>query len=356
MPNDAAVAELDTDKLSDQLAGDLGTDFGLGNDSQPGLDDAIDSADADSVPGGQDSQPGGQTRGADGKFAKAAAAAPAAPGAPAADTPLPVPQSWKKEMHPHWEKLPREVQAYYNEREKQMLEGLTGYKTDAEYGKSLRAVAAQHEGLLRQQGLDVPKAVGYLLNAHAELSLGTKEQKVAYLGKIAKQYGIDLAQPAADPNAPQLPPEVKALQDQVSHLTATMTEREQREYKAIQEKTMKEVDAFAADPKNPYFEECADHICSLLKANPSTTLAQAYEAAVWANPVTRQKELARLQKEREEEDRKKTEAAVKAAKKGTSTNVRGRDTTRAPQAPAATLDKLDDVMRETHEEIRSRTD
>lgn len=55
----------------------------------------------------------------------------------------------------------------------------------------------------------------------------------------------------------------------------------------------KEVEAFAADPAHPFFDELSDDIAAILKTGAS--LAEAYEKAVWANPVTRAKEILRRQ-------------------------------------------------------------
>jgi len=54
-----------------------------------------------------------------------------------------------------------------------------------------------------------------------------------------------------------------------------------------------EVNAFASDPAHPFFDEVADDIVAFVRAGDS--LSKAYEKAVWANPVTREKEIARQQ-------------------------------------------------------------
>lgn len=367
MPNDVATADIDTEALSSQLAGDLGSDLGIEAETDTTtVDDATDSlvdgaagTDPADTPAGDGRDP------ATGRFTGKAPAAPAADPkvAPATAAPaaaadeFPVPQSWKKEMHPHWAPLPKEVKAYYNEREKQMLDGIAGYKTDAEYGKTIRGVATPYEGLLKQQGIEIHDAVGYLFRAHSELSTGTKEQKLAYLGKIAATYGVELpSAAAADPNAPapaQLPPEV---QQRLEAIENQFNEEAKARHQQRQTEVAREVDAFASDPNNTYFEECADHIVKLLKADPSQKLGDVYQTAVWANPVTRQKEIAKLEAAWKKDFLDKAKAAATTARKGTAANVRGRDTTRTPQAPAATIDNLDDVMRETHEEIKSRVD
>lgn len=63
----------------------------------------------------------------------------------------------------------------------------------------------------------------------------------------------------------------------------------------------REVETFSQDPAHPYFDEVADDIITELKMQEINgqvkDLSKAYEKAVWANPVTRQKELARIQRD-----------------------------------------------------------
>lgn len=380
MPHDAP-AELDVEQVSTDLASDLISGLG-GEPPAPGTSaDAIDAVADPAADPEKTELVEGRTRGPDGKFTKADAAPakvdPAAPAVdPAASSDLAAPKSWAKDMHPIWDKLAKgqpltaeeskKAATYYNEREGQMAKGVEGYRTDAEFGRALKTVAAKHEEILKQQGLDAPRAFEYLLNAHRQLSTGTPEARLAYLHKVADTYGLKLAPAApADPNAPvpaALPPEVKAALERLDKIEGTLTADQQQRYEAAKTQVANDVAAFAdskdekGNAKHPYFDECADHICLLLKGDPGMKLETAYETAIWANPITRQKELTRLQQERETEARNKAKAAVEKAKKGTSTNVSGRDTQRAPQAPAASLANLDDVMKETHEEIKSRVD
>jgi hypothetical protein len=61
---------------------------------------------------------------------------------------------------------------------------------------------------------------------------------------------------------------------------------------------VKEIDAFAADPAHPYFDELANDITKLFEAGLAKDLPEAYEKAVYANPTTRQKEIDRLTAEK----------------------------------------------------------
>lgn len=263
------------------------------------------------------------------------------PASPAVREP---PKSWAKEQHAHWAKMPPEAQAYAEQREKQMLDGIEQYKGDAGVGRQFRDITAPYEALLRQQGVDAPKAVEYLLAAHQKLSTNPR----AALAELAKSYGAtDLASIAAPAAAAN--PELQAVLDKVQRLESTLTGQQQRELTAAREKVAGEVNVFATDPKNAYFDEVADDMMPLLTAGAS--LQDAYEKAVWANPVTRAKELAKSQTETEKKLRENARLNGLKARKASGSNVRSRDTSRAPTEPLGTWE---DTMKDTLKSINER--
>lgn len=372
MALDNGTTEIDTEALSGQLANELLGDTG-GERHEPAdtvSDAAVDGA-ADDADASVDASGASEAQGRDagGRFqakdaAKGAVAAPAASANAPAGAELEMPKSWKKEWANDWKATPRAAQEKFLEREKQMEAGAKSYASDAEFGRTLRTIASRHADVLKTQGINESQAFEYLLNAHRQLSTGTPESRQAYLGKVAETYGLKLVpSAAADPNAPapvELPPEVKAALQRLDKIEGRLTQDDTQRYEAHRAQIGSDVSAFAdakddkGQPKHPYFDECADHICMLLKGDPSITLEGAYDKAVWANPVTRQKELARVQADAETASRKRAQEAAAAAKKGTATNVRGRDTNRAPQAPKATVANLDAAMQESFDEIKSR--
>lgn len=345
----AEAAELDIDSMVDTLAQDIG-----GESYVPETESAEPTEDISGVDAAIEAQPE-STETIDQSATD-----------PVVDNDdLPAPQSWKKEMRPIWDKLAkgeplskeeaRATAKYYNEREQQMLNGLTGYKSDAEYGRSLRQVVSQYEDILQAQGLDAPKAINYLFNAHKQLSSGNEQQKMAYLQQVARSYGINLQaaqQQQADPAVAALSQHLTPLEQRLQQMEAAMTAAQQQQYEQRKAEASQTVEKFASDPAHPYFDDVADDIVALLKTG--LPLPDAYEKAVWANPVTRQKELDRLQSARETEAKAKARAAAEAAKKAASTNVRSRDTGRTHTEPQATMDNLDGVLRETLADIRAR--
>lgn len=258
------------------------------------------------------------------------------------------PKSWPKEMHEHWSKTDPKVQEYWETREKQMLDGLEGYKTDAGFGKQIKEIAAPYAAMLQAQNIDAPKAFQYLLNAHYKLSSAQPAERPALIAQLLKQYGIDPTSFKHD-DAP-VDPKVKALEDRVNQLHTSMTARERAALTEAQSRIAKDVEAFASDPAHPYFEEVAEDIVAMIQAGHE--LKDAYEKAIWANPVTRQKEIARLNTENETKLREKAKAEAEKAKKASGSNVRSRDTRKAPTEPKGSME---DTLHETMREINSRT-
>lgn len=262
------------------------------------------------------------------------------------------PKSWPKEMHDHWGKVPPEVQTYWETREKQMLDGLDQYKTDAAFTKQFRDALTPYRQTLQQLGVDELTAAKSLFQADHILRYSPPDQKRTYFEQLAKNYGIDLSQgmtPQGDP-AQLSDLRVQQLEQQIQHITQTVTAQQRDAMQTARTKISHEVDAFASDPKHDLFNDCYEDIVKFITAGDS--LQEAYDKAVWANPVTREKQvLTRIQTEAEKaKERARLDGLPK--NKAKSVNMRGRDTLRAPTEP---LGSMEDTMQKTLVSIRSKT-
>jgi len=276
-------------------------------------------------------------------------AKPLDPNAPLA--PRSAPRSWAKEHHEAWGKLDPRIQDYIELREKQMGEGVEQVRGDAEYGRQLRQALQPFLPDIQAMRATEAQAIQYLMGAHQMLSRGTPEQRGALFLKIAKDYGVDVKQLAgAVGEAPAPNPEVVELRQQLQGLTRHLTSQQQQQLEQQRNSVMTEVKAFFSDPAHPYAEEVADHLVLLLQ-NPSLTLKDAYEQAVWANPVTRAKEQARLQQESEKALREKAEKEAAEAEKARGTRVRGAPTETSSSEP---LGSIDQTLRETYRKVQAR--
>lgn len=277
----------------------------------------------------------------DGQAGASQAAAPVTPRQP--------PKAWQREKHEVWSKLDPAAQEYIELRERQMLDGLDQYKAEAHVGRNLREMFTPYQHMIQQAGLkDEMQAVQSLLQAQLRLTTGSEESRRAAYEGLGRNLGLVKAA-AGDADGQPVPPVVNQLQERLNLIESRLTDAQRAEQEADRQRTAAEVEAFASDPKHAYFDEVADDIIALIKGGK--TLDEAYEKAVWANPVTRQKEIARLQTEADATRREKAKQEAEAARKAAAANMRSRETRKAPTDPKGTWD---DTMRDTLREIKER--
>jgi hypothetical protein len=273
-------------------------------------------------------------------------------GKPAAPAPeLSIPKSVPKDLHESYAKWPKEAQDFYTKREKDWLDGNEQYRRAAEYGSTLNEVISPYTAHLQARGVDAPSAIKALLNADYLLTNSSPERKAELFAKLAKDYGVDLTS-LPKPAAADADPRYASLIERQNRFEEAFLSSQHAALERERVALSKQVDAFASDPKHSYFDEVADHVVRLLTADQNLSLEDAYEQAVWANPVTRTREQARLDKEREVTRVKEAEAAAAAAKRSKAPNVRGTETRRVPTAPPTSMDE---TLVETLAEINSRT-
>ena len=247
----------------------------------------------------------GQPRGPDGKFIKPdAVAAPETPAEEPVETPedpaavppakpgavdlTKPPTSLKGNVQAKWQSLDEDVRAEFHRREANFHEGLSAYKQMAEIGKVMDAEVRPYEAMLRAAGLSAPAAVRDLMNTAYQLRTGTPEVKTQIVMNIAKQYGIDLtnlqetaqqlaaAEPKVDPNIAPLQEKLTAIEQMIEN---QKKEASQREYAELQ----RETNAFAANPKNKFYELVKLDMAALIETGRADGLQDAYDKAIWAN-------------------------------------------------------------------------
>ena len=145
-----------------------------------------------------------------------------------------------------------------------------------------------------------------LLATHATLSFGSPEQKAQIIRNLIQQVGMDPAK----------------------------------------------IGTGDAQPYDNRMQELLSRQTSMQR-NPNQTLAECYDAAVWANPITRAKEAERLATDKAQRLAAEATDRAKRARKATSANVTSNQTRSRVQDGAADQ-SLDDILKDTLAEIRSR--
>lgn len=336
--NDDVSTNIDIEAASDTLASDLG----LG-DENSGAGSSSSSPEPEKDVKKEVAQP-------DPKVATVVAATPD----PAATAVRAVPKSWPKETHDYWGKLDPKVQELVERREKDFLDGIEQYKGDAGFAKQIRETLAPYQALMTAQNITDPAvAVRGLLNAHYQLSQPDEAARISFMTNLLKQYSIDPEKLfAATKSTSEISdPTMLAMKKQIDNLSTSMSAEQTRQVAEVKAKLDAEVAAFATDPAHPYFEEVATEIAVLIRGQ-NLDLKEAYERAVRANPQTWAKEQDRIRKEIETDVRTKAEEEARKSREAKGTNVRGRE---SQKAPTEVLGTMDDTLRSTYKEIVNRT-
>lgn len=325
-PNVSAMAE----EISGALfaSDDDDTLVGGGDDvTLVGGDDTVTGTGEDTLTGGDDKT-------------KVATPAPA--------TAKPAPQTWRPEVQAKWASLAPEVQAEILKREEDMFKGIESYKRDADFGKSIQQVFAPHLKSLSEQGIQPIEHMNALLEVHNILTSGTPGEKHRLASALLQQYGVDLGKPA-----PQEDAEVARLRREVASLKMNDEAQKQAEVAARRAKVQQEIDTFAADPANAWYAEVEADIPALLRSGTAKNLKEAYEKAVWANPVTRAKEQARLKAESDAKAKAEADAQRKKQEAASAANVKSK----AHPGGSGTVatGSIDDTLNETLRSLRNRS-
>lgn len=284
---------------------------------------------------------------------EAAPVAEAAPATPAEPTPLDVPKSWGQDMHEWWPKTPRQVQEFYNKREQEMLDGLKQYKQGADTWAQYDKVLKPYYPILERMRIQPEHAIDALMRAHVSLTQGSVEDRKAAYQQLGRN--LQLLEEAASAPSPPADPRFQSLESRLQRTESELAARAKADHDASYAKVSQEIETFAADKAHPYFNEVSDHITTLIRgsqaAGKTLSLQDAYDQAVWANPITRAKEIARVQTEHEAKLKENARLDSLPKKRAAGVNVKSSDSDRAPTEPIGTLEE---TIRQEHKRIRER--
>lgn len=261
------------------------------------------------------------------------------------------PSTWSKEALADWATIPPRAQQEILKREQDMFRGLEGYKAAAEVGQKYDSVVEPYRGMLAAEQVDPVQLFQSFAANHYLLSKGTPEQKLQIATNLISSYGIDVGalvenlgtiQPI-DPQVQTLQQEIRTLQNQLNGITTGQQQAAHQQMEA-------HVEAFASDPAHPYFNELIDDIAKFMEAGASS-LQQAYDQAVYANPVTRQKEIDRLTAEKLSEQQQAQNTRTDKIAKSTAADVTTMQRQRNGTVP---IGSMDDTLAETLAAIAAR--
>ena len=265
------------------------------------------------------------------------------------------PSTWTKEALADWAAIPPRAQQEILKREEDALRGITQYKAGAELGQKYDSVVEPYRPILAAENIDPVQLFQSFAANHYLLSRGTPAQKTELAANLITGYGIDLnalLDHLGTKNFSTPAPEVQALQREVDALKAERQRQTESERAAIEARVEAEIAEFAADPAHPYFNELVNDISQLMGTGLAKSLTEAYEKAVYANPVTRQKELDRLTAANQSSAQIAEQARRDKIARSTAADVTTQQTSRNGTVPVGTMD---DTLAETMRRITERS-
>ena len=245
------------------------------------------------------------------------------------------PKSWKhdQELTDLFNSADQKLVDQINLREQQILEGIDKYKSKAEQADAYESAVAPYMATIQTLGVEPQVAVKHLLAADHALRYGSPNQKVAYIQKLAYDYGVDLTKEDLA-SQPESNPELDHLRNELSQVQSQLQTQSQAQQQVIQT----EMQQFASE--NEHFEEVRNDMAILLEQGRATTLQDAYDKACWLNDNVRSQLLASQETKAKDEVKQKTKRVVQKAKKA-SVSVKGSGGTTTIEAPKTRREALE---------------
>lgn len=327
---DEIVVENPVDEMVEELSADLFPAAGAGGEEHDDAATDESNASESAEPAKTAAEPASGALPSD----KSAPASGAAPGE--ADPLASAPASWGKDIAATWATLPPDVKKMIAKREEDVKVGFNQLNNLAQFGEGFRKAVEPLLPTLQRFGLEPARHAAELMQVHARLALGTPQQKVETFLGLMKQFGLTPDSLVDGAQAPFVDPAVQSLTTQFQQLQST-------QQRIVQDNQSREVARVTAEVndfrgKNPHFDTVQDDIARLLESKAYPNLEAAYQAAIWANPVVRQKILdEQAAAKKADDDKAKADRAAKA-RQSTAANVRSTPKSRGPTAPKGSID------------------
>lgn len=240
------------------------------------------------------------------------------------------PGTWTVTAREKWNTLPSEVQNEVLKREKDIANGFHEVGRIRQFGQDMQSVWAPYQSIIAAEGGDALGMTRNLFATAAALYHGTPVQKAGTIAQMIKTFGIDVAtldsmlageQPVVGTNGSGnvAPAQVQAI---IRQEMAPFYQNQQAQLQAQEKMLADEVDAFARDPKNEFFDDVkdimADYMDLAAAQNKPLDLQTAYNRAILAHD-----DIAKVVQERATRQKAATASAAAVAAKRKAVSVTG---------------------------------
>ena len=236
------------------------------------------------------------------------------------------PVGWSPAAREHWSKLPPEVQAQVNKREKDIANKVQEAALATKGFEEFQNATAPYQQFFAAEGVSAAQATANLMQTAAGLRVGTPQQKASIVREIITNFGVDIgmldtmlsgqqvAQTGEDSHLQTM------LQQQLAPIQSFMQEVQQQRQnfqETTSRKAQAELEAFAAS--HEFFEDLrmdmADISDMASRRGQNLSLEECYQRAAQMHP-----EIGPILAQRE---KARTPTTDVAAKKRAASSVSG---------------------------------
>lgn len=275
------------------------------------------------------------------------------------------PTTWRNDAKAKWNTIAPEIREEILKREEDIGRGISTYKADADFGKSVQQSLTPYMAMINASGATPNQAVTSMLDTYYKLQSGTPQDKANLLLQAAQQYGADMSVLTAeiDPAQNTMQQQLYPLTQKIQSLEQQISQQNNQAQQLGSSQATSSIEAFrnatdeAGQSLYPHFEGLREHMADLIDRAESIgqtkSLEEAYEDAEWASPDLRALKLTKQSTTSEEQRQKATAEKALKAKKAAGINLQqkgGYDP--KPSTPTGTIV---DTMAETMAEMRARS-
>lgn len=210
------------------------------------------------------------------------------------------PVSWRPSAREVWKDLPPAAKEEVLKREREIQQGLEQASQARRFTEQFHQMVRPFEGIMKAEGARNPlEGVQSLLQTGAALSMGQQSVKAQTIANLIKHYGVDIEtlDGILAGEQPQNTEEAKIQQmlDQrlkpVQDLLGQVNQQRAQQSQGVQQQTQTEIQQFAADPKNEFFNDVRNDMADILemaaRRGENMSLQDAYDRACYFNPEVR---------------------------------------------------------------------
>lgn len=270
------------------------------------------------------------------------------------------PTTWTAEAKANYKDLPVWAKKEVHKREEDVIRGITNLKEQSQFGQRMQQVVTPYMAMLNQKGVPAENAVQAMLNTLYTLETAAPAKKAELIRDLATRYNADIgliAKPE-DPQQMQVRQYIAPLEQRIQQLQQVINGQQTSAREQQLSEATRAVETFAMTKdekgalKYPYFENVSEMMASFVESGRATTLEQAYDIAVWADPSTR----ALLQSEQTKAQQAQLAAKAKEkadkARKANKLNLDKRGAQESSQRKPT--GSIDDTLNEVYERLTAQ--